>query len=81
MTDATPEQKKEIDTRWAVDKPLWDNGGIDSCAGCLENGEPIDEQPLISRQTGEQVIGMCANCCDTAFEIHAGYAHKAIYGG
>ena len=76
MTEATPEQKADIDRLVARLTTDLVYGGL--CAGCLPNGEVIDEVPDTFH--GEPCVGGCFNCTDTIFEIHEGYAKKVYYG-
>lgn len=46
-----------------------------NCAGCLTNGEVIDEAPELDGD-GEHHPSHCSNCVDTAFEIDERYAGR-----
>lgn len=68
------ETQIEIRDRWLAKKPLYEPHG--NCAGCLENGEPIDEKPELC--DGEHYVGLCNNCVDTALELDEPYARKLL---
>ena len=46
-----------------------------NCAGCLENGEVVNEEPEVDAD-GEHHPSYCSNCADTAFEIDQRYAGR-----
>jgi hypothetical protein len=68
------ETQTEIRDRWLAKKPLYEPHG--NCAGCLPNGEPIDEEPEMC--DGEHYVGLCNNCVDTAMELDRTYASKLM---
>lgn len=74
MTDNLTPEQMEIRDRWLIRKPLYEPYG--NCGGCLENGEPIDEEPEMC--DGEHYEGLCSNCVDTALEIDEQYASKLL---
>lgn len=63
---------EQIDALLTV-KPLYTEYG--NCAGCLTNGEVIDEAPELDAD-GEHRPGLCSNCLDTAFETDERYAGR-----
>ena len=75
-TRPTLEQRRDI-ARYLTPKLLWEDG---CCAGCLENGEVIDETPELNLD-GTHTPGDCINCVDTAFETHSAFAYHTFYGG
>jgi hypothetical protein len=64
-TRPTLEERREIEERWLVHKKLYTMNW--NCAGCLPNGEVIDEV--------HEANGQCENCVTTAYEMHPDYAY------
>lgn len=64
-TRPTLEERREIEEHWLAHKKLYTINW--NCAGCLPNGEVIDEV--------HEANGQCDNCVTTAYEMHSDYAY------